>query len=130
AFASTGTAAAMATTKPAPPVSAQPNGDVHACVKPDGGMDFLQFRPVNYGKCHTGDAAWVWAREDGVTAKPAALTTASIDIPANASVPTGGSFFSQAPELVKFTLHKGTYLVTINAKATPNHASTATVFPQ
>jgi hypothetical protein len=130
AFASTGTAAAMATTKPAPPVSAQPNGDVHACVKPSGAVDFLQFRTQNYGKCNPGEAAWIWARQDGVAAKPATLTSASVDIPANAAVPTGGSFFSQAPQLVKFTLHKGTYVVTVNVKATPNHAQAAQVFPQ
>lgn len=130
AFASTGTAAAMASSVKPAPVSTQPAGDVHACVHPTGAIDFLQFRSDRYGKCNPGEAAWIWARTDGVTAKPAALSSASVEIPANDTVPTGGSFFNLAPELVSFTLHKGTYLVTINGKATPNHAQTATLFPQ
>jgi hypothetical protein len=54
------------------PVASQPAGDVHACVKSDGSLDFLQFRTENYGKCAPGDAAWTWARTDGTA--PAATT--------------------------------------------------------
>jgi hypothetical protein len=64
-----GTGLAVAASAPGAP---QPAGDVHACVKSDGSVDFLQFRPENYGKCATGDAAWTWARTDGTT--PAATT--------------------------------------------------------
>jgi hypothetical protein len=64
-----GTGLAVAASAPG---ASQPAGDVHACVKSDGSVDFLQFRPENYGKCATGDAAWTWARTDGTT--PAATT--------------------------------------------------------
>ncbi len=64
-----GTGLAVAASSPGAP---QPAGDVHACVKSDGSLDFLQFRPENYGKCATGDAAWTWARTDGTA--PTATT--------------------------------------------------------
>jgi hypothetical protein len=46
------------------------------------------------------------------------------------SVPTGGSFNANSVEAGTIALGAGTYLVTLNAKATPNAASTAQVFPQ
>jgi hypothetical protein len=64
-----GTGLAVAASAPGAP---QPAGDVHACVKSDGSVDFLQFRTENYGKCAPGDAAWTWARTDGTA--PAATT--------------------------------------------------------
>ena len=64
-----GTGLAVAASAPG---AAQPAGDVHACVKPDGSLDFLQFRTENYGKCAAGDAAWTWARTDGTA--PTATT--------------------------------------------------------
>lgn len=113
------------------PASAQPAGDVHACVKPDGGMDFLQFRPENYGKCHTGDAAWMWARTSGTAAKQVTLSSSNTDLADNVTVPTGGSFVTNSVELGNgLTLQDGTYIITVNAKVTPAHAYTAQVFPQ
>ena len=70
-----GTGLAVAASTPG---ASQPAGDVHACVKSDGSVDFLQFRPENYGKCAAGDAAWTWARTDGQA--PSATTFGVADV--------------------------------------------------
>src|ERR1700759_5722634 len=64
-----GTGLAVAASSPGAP---QPAGDVHACVKSDGSVDFLQFRPANSGPCPAGDAALTGARTDGTA--PSATT--------------------------------------------------------
>jgi hypothetical protein len=124
-----GLGAANAATLTTVPLSSQPAGDVHACVLPNGHLDFLQFRPANYGKCTSGDAAWQWARTDGTAQTPAKLSSSTTMLNANTAVPAGGSFYSNAVELGSITLHAGTYLITTNVKATPNAASTDQVFP-
>jgi hypothetical protein len=120
-------AANAAILTPAP--ATQPAGDVHACVKSSGALDFLQFRTANYGKCAAGDAAWTWARTDGTAQTPVHLSSSTTMLQANTAVPAGGSFYSNAVELGAITLHPGTYEITVNVKATPNEASTAETFP-
>ena len=66
-----GTGLAVAANSPA---VQQPNGDVHACVRPDGSIDYLQYRSGNYGRCNPGDAPWTWGRP-GEGSGPAAPTT-------------------------------------------------------
>lgn len=47
------------------------------------------------------------------------------------SIPTGGSFVANSTDIGTVSLKAGTYLLTFNAKATPNDtASSATVYPQ
>jgi hypothetical protein len=52
------------------------------------------------------------------------------DLGPQASVPTGGSFSAGSVDAGTVTLTAGTYMVSLNAKATPDAASTAQVFPQ
>lgn len=58
--------------------------------------------------------------------------TTTTDLGSVASVPTGGSFVTNATEVGagKITLKAGTYLLSLNAKATPNVSSGTEVFPQ
>jgi hypothetical protein len=46
------------------------------------------------------------------------------------SIPTGGSFSKRSTEVGTIQLAAGTYLLNINAKATPNATTTGNVFPQ
>ncbi len=72
-----GTGLAVAASTPGAP---QPAGDVHACVKSDGSVDFLQFRPANYGHCAAGDAAWTWARTDGTAPAPTTFGVGQVKV--------------------------------------------------
>ncbi|HEX4254401.1 MAG TPA: hypothetical protein VH089_04890 [Streptosporangiaceae bacterium] len=72
-----GTGLAVAASAPG---ATQPAGDVHACVKPDGSVDFLQFRTENYGKCAAGDAAWTWARTDGAAPAPTTFGVGQVKV--------------------------------------------------
>ncbi len=72
-----GTGLAVAASSPGAP---QPAGDVHACVKSDGSVDFLQFRPANYGHCAAGDAAWTWARTDGTAPAPTTFGVGQVKV--------------------------------------------------
>ncbi|HEY6498317.1 MAG TPA: hypothetical protein VIZ20_02765 [Streptosporangiaceae bacterium] len=75
-----GTGLAVAASAPGAP---QPAGDVHACVKSDGSVDFLQFRPTNYGHCAAGDAAWTWARTDGTAPAPTTFGIGQVKVDGN-----------------------------------------------
>ena len=58
------------------------------------------------------------------------VSTQVTDLGAVASVPTGGSFVSRATEAGTVSLNAGTYLINVNAKATPDVSSAIEVFPQ
>ena len=60
------------------------------------------------------------------------VSTVTDDLGGIASVPTGGSFATNATEAGTIALKAGTYLITLNAKATPPAAGTGavSVFPQ
>ena len=111
--------------------AAQPAGAVHACVLPTGHLDFLQFRPANYGQCSKGDSAWTWAQQGtpGAQGPSGVVATASHDLGGAASVPTGGSFAANAVQVGTVQLPAGTFLVTVNAKATPAAGVTGQTFP-
>jgi hypothetical protein len=73
-----GTGLAVAADSPA---VQQPNSDVHACVKPDGSIDYLQYRSGNYGHCNPGDAPWSWGRPgDGSGPAPATFGVGQVKI--------------------------------------------------
>lgn len=67
------------------------------------------------------------AGPQGPSGVVSAVTT---DLGAVASVPTGGSFVTNATEVGTVDLKAGTYLLNINAKATPDVSSAVEVFPQ
>jgi hypothetical protein len=58
------------------------------------------------------------------------VSTGTTDLGAVASVPTGGSFVSKATQVGTISLKAGTYLLNVNAKATPDVSSPIEVFPQ
>jgi hypothetical protein len=59
------------------------------------------------------------------------VSTGTTDLGAVGSVPTGGSFVSHATQVGTINLVEGTYLVNLNAKATPSSdTGSVQVFPQ
>lgn len=89
----------------------------------------------------TQNANAIATNKAGIASNTAALsklkgvgstTSATLQDPTAApqSIPTGGSFVSNAVDIGTLTLGAGTYLVNFNAKATPNTDTTAQVFPQ
>ena len=102
----------------------QPSGSViHACVKTGGAIDFLQYRPANYGHCATpGDSAWHWSNVSSAASQLVGSTPVTVT--------TGGSFSAKKTLVKTVALASGTYLVDVNFKATPNAVTTGQVFPQ
>lgn len=69
--------------------------------------------------------------DTGATGPSGVLSTHTTDLGAVASVPTGGSFVTNATQVGTVQLTPGTYLINLNAKATPNGSTTtAEIFPQ
>jgi hypothetical protein len=58
------------------------------------------------------------------------VSTKTTDLGAVASVPTGGPFVANSTEVGTVSLKAGTYLISLNAKATPLTSSAIEVFPQ
>lgn len=58
------------------------------------------------------------------------VSTNTTDLGAVASVPTGGGFVANATQVGTVDLTAGTYLINLNAKATPLSTSAVNVFPQ
>jgi hypothetical protein len=58
------------------------------------------------------------------------VSTNTTDLGTVASVPTGGGFAANATQVGTISLKAGTYLLNVNAKATPNASSAIEVFPQ
>ena len=58
------------------------------------------------------------------------VSTQTTDLGGVTSVATGGSFLTNSTQVGTVTLTAGTYLLSLNAKATPNAASAVEVFPQ
>ncbi len=66
----------------------------------------------------------------GPKGAPGVVSTTTFDLGAVASVATGGSFVDNATAVGTITLARGTYLLNLNAKATPDVSNTFEVFPQ
>jgi hypothetical protein len=58
------------------------------------------------------------------------VSTKTTDLGSVASVATGGSFVTNATQAGTISLKAGTYLVNVNAKATPNVSNSFEVFPE
>jgi hypothetical protein len=69
---------------------------------------------------------------NGTNGTNATTSTKTYDLGGAGSVPTGGSFVADATEIGTVTLGAGTYLIDVNAKATPPSGGTGAVetFPQ
>jgi hypothetical protein len=101
--------------------SPQPPGSVYACVDKTGSIEWLEVSQDGH-KCADGYELWRWVAN--------APSTAVDDLGGVATVKTGGGFVSNATLAGTVTLPAGTYLLTLNAKATPSDTSSAQVFPQ
>jgi hypothetical protein len=58
------------------------------------------------------------------------VSTVTKDLGTVATVPTGGGFVANSTEVGTVSLAAGTYMISLNAKATPNAAESGQVFPQ
>jgi hypothetical protein len=79
--------------------------------------------------CPSGDGVQTW-NVAGQPGPSGVVSTGTTDLGAVASVPTGGSFVSRATKVGTIPLKAGTYLLNVNAKATPDVSSAIEVFPQ
>jgi hypothetical protein len=115
---------------------------VEACVKygPKGGTNATgNYVLYNWNKsaCPAGSYAVSWDSQGatgatGATgpAGPSGVTsTVTKDFGGVASVPTGGSFVTNATGVGEITLGAGTYELSLAAKATPTMTSAVQVFP-
>jgi hypothetical protein len=66
----------------------------------------------------------------GLPGPSGVVGTTTADLGAVTSVATGGSFVANAKEVGTVSLKAGTYLLSLNAKATPNVSSAIEIFPQ
>jgi hypothetical protein len=100
--------------------------------------------------CPSGDGVQTWnvagqqgpAGPAGAAGQPGAagppgyrgpsgvVSTGVTDLGSVASVATGGSFVTRATEVGTISLKAGTYLLNVNAKATPDVSSAIEIFPQ
>jgi hypothetical protein len=101
--------------------SPQPSGPVYACVNSSGSIEWLEASNPGH-KCEDGYELWKWA---------GSLSTKTYDQGAVPSVKTGGSFVTNATQVGStIKLAAGTYLLSLNAKATPTDTTGTQVFPQ
>jgi hypothetical protein len=102
----------QATTSPAAPTSL-----FHGCIN-----NTTRVLLVTPDRCKAGTTGIFWP---GVTGNTSAslVTTPTL-------IKTGGSFVTLSTDIGTVSLGAGTWLLTFNAKATPNVATTGEVFPQ
>lgn len=113
----------------------QTNNNIMAgCFSSKGSFEWLEMSQVPHG-CADGYILKTWSITGpaGPQGPSGVVSTKTTDLGAMASVPTGGSFVTNAPEVgTGISLEAGTYLISLNAKATPPSGGTGTVeiFPQ
>lgn len=98
---------------------------LYACE--DSGHVVVQLLSSPSSRCPAGTTSIVV----GAQGPSGVVSTKVDDLGSIASVPTGGSFVTRATQVGStVSLAAGTYLISLNAKATPNVATTAEIFPQ
>jgi hypothetical protein len=102
---------------PAVTAPAAPTAVFHGCVN-----NTSKALLVTPDRCKAGTTGIFWPGVVGNTS--ASLVTAAT------SIKTGGGFFANSTDIGTVSLGAGTWLLTFNAKATPNAATTGEVFPQ
>jgi hypothetical protein len=132
----------------------QPAGnEVAACVSGTGQLAWFQQSNPGH-KCADGLYTWTWSvtgpkgaqgaqgpkgdpgrpgpkGDTGAQGPSGVIGTATTDLGGIASVTTGGSFVTNATEVGSgVSLKAGTYLISLNAKATPLMTSAVQVFPE
>jgi hypothetical protein len=110
-----------------------------ACPKGDGVNKFNETGPAGPAGAQgpagvQGPAGPAGAQGPAGPAGPAGpsgvVSTNTTDLGAVASVATGGSFVSRATQVGTIDLKAGTYLLNVNAKATPDASNSFGVFPE
>ena len=91
----------------------------------------LSVRAASRHSCPRGTSALNW-NATGPQGPSGVVSTNTTDLGAVASVATGGSFVTNATQVGTIDLKAGTYLLSLNAKATPPSGGTGAVevFPQ
>ena len=85
---------------------------------------------VRHGRsCGKGYTPLAW-NQTGPQGPSGVVSTATTDLGGFASVPTGGGFVANSTAVGTVPLKAGTYLISVNAKATPNAVTSGAVFPQ
>jgi hypothetical protein len=108
----------------APSAGSQPTGTAsYACVSAAGHLDYFEYQGKLPHKCWL-PGEHLWSLANAVPGAPV-----SADLKGIASVATGGPFVANSTEVGTVSLKAGTYLVSVNAKATPNVNSATPVFP-
>ena len=80
-------------------------------------------------RCPSGDTLIRW-NITGPRGPSGVVSTKTKDLGNVPSVATGGGFVANSTEVGQVQLPAGTYLLSLNAKATPNAATSGEVFPQ
>lgn len=120
-------------------VGATKSSEIHACYKTRAPHTM-----VVQAKCPKGYTAISWnkvgpqgpAGAKGATGAAGpqgpsgVVSTNTTDLGAVPSVPTGGGFVANATQVGTVQLGAGTYLINVNAKATPNAVTSGQVFPE
>lgn len=105
-------------------VGATKSSEIHACYKTRAPHTM-----VVQEKCPKGYTAISWNKV-GPKGPSGVVSTSTRDLGGVASVPTGGGFVANATQVGTVQLGAGTYLINVNAKATPNAVTSGQVFPE
>jgi hypothetical protein len=130
---SAGTALAVSGAQFSPASPAQPN-TISGCLT--SSRTIVNVHPNRRSvRCPSGETLIRWnitgpAGPAGPQGPSGVVGTTTTDFGKVASVATGGSFVARATEVGTVSLKAGTYLLSLNAKATPNMYSAIEIFPQ
>lgn len=111
---------------------------IHACVFTKANRTIEQAFTASTPKCAKGSfSITINARGPqgkrgpaGPAGRSGVVATTTDDIGNASSVPTGGSFVTNSTEVGTMDLKAGTYLISANAKVTPDVAETVGVHPE
>lgn len=124
-----GGAVALAST--ASPIPAH---TIHGCVTGSTRtLEHVFTLSSNGTKCPKGSFMVILptgAPKAAVAGPSGVVATRTSDLDGVSSVPTGGGFIANSVEVGTVDLSAGTYLLSLNAKATPNAVTPGAVFPQ
>jgi hypothetical protein len=103
---------------------------ISGCIK-SGVITYVHPRTATL-KCPAGTTFINWnvTGPTGHQGPSGVVSTKTTDLGPVASVATGGGFVANATQVGTITLKAGTYLLNLNAKATPNVSNSVEVFPE
>jgi len=113
---------------PSAPSNARTSNTISACLTQSHTLVNVHPHRASV-RCPGGDTRIKW-NITGPQGSSGVLSTKTKDLGNVPSVATGGGFVANSTEVGQVQLPAGTYLVSLNAKATPNAATSGEVFPQ